>query len=107
MKTVAIIAVMLTSAAFGFAHAGTAGTEHSIQFPEARVELKAGEGKERVDVLCNICHSLDYITMQPRVARAQWTATVNKMIKVMGAPINEDDAKKIIDYLVANYGTGT
>ena len=44
--------------------------------------------------------------MQPPFSRATWTAEVNKMIKVMGAPINEDDAKTIINYLVATYGTG-
>jgi hypothetical protein len=44
--------------------------------------------------------------MQPKFSKAQWTGTVNKMRKVMGAPINEDDAKKIIDYLTVQYGTG-
>jgi hypothetical protein len=29
------------------------------------------------------------------------------MIKVMGAPIIDQDAKTIIDYLVTNYGTGS
>jgi len=28
------------------------------------------------------------------------------MIKVMGTPINEDDAKTIIEYLAAHYGSG-
>jgi hypothetical protein len=33
-----------------------------------------------------------------------WTAEVNKMINVFGAPIPAEDAKAIIEYLVANYG---
>ncbi|HAM52127.1 MAG TPA: sulfide dehydrogenase [Nitrospiraceae bacterium] len=78
---------------------------HSIALPTIRTELKAGEGKEKTETLCATCHSLDYITMQPRLPVAQWTATVNKMIKVMGAPINEDDAQKIIGYLTMQYGT--
>ncbi len=79
---------------------------HSIQIPVIPVQLKSGPGLEKVSTLCNICHSVDYITMQPPFPRATWTAEVNKMIKVMGAPINEEDAKTIINYLATNYGTG-
>ncbi len=106
MKTTIILMTVFILAAAGFAYAAPEESLHTIVLPELRVELKAGGGKDRTEILCNVCHSLDYITTQPRVPRAQWTATVNKMIKVMGAPINEEDAKKIIDYLVANYGTG-
>ncbi len=81
-------------------------TVHSIELPVVPVQLKTGPGLDKVSTLCNICHSTDYITMQPPFPRATWTAEVNKMIKVMGAPINEDDAKTIINYLVAAYGTG-
>jgi cytochrome c5 len=79
---------------------------HSIELPVIPVQLKAGPGLDKVSTLCNICHSTDYITMQPAFPRATWTAEVNKMIKVMGAPINEDDAKTIVNYLVAAYGAG-
>ncbi len=82
------------------------GSVRSIELPVIQVPLKPGTGMEKASTLCNICHSLDYITTQPEFPRAQWTATVNKMIKVMGAPINEDDAKTIINYLVAAYGAG-
>ena len=79
---------------------------HSIRLPEVPVVLQAGPGLDKVSTLCNICHSTDYITMQPKFSRAQWTGEVNKMIKVMGAPINEEDAKTIINYLTIAYGTG-
>ena len=82
------------------------GTVHSIVLPDIKTMLKPGPGMDKTSTLCNICHSVDYITMQPPFPRAQWTATVNKMIKVMGAPINEEDAKTIIDYLSTNYGNG-
>ena len=107
MKTAIILMTIIVLAAAGFTYAAPEESVHTIVLPDIRVELKAGEGKDRTEILCNICHSLDYITTQPRVPRAQWTATVNKMIKVMGAPINEEDARRIIDYLVANYGTGS
>ena len=79
----------------------------SIELPDVNILLKPGAGLDKTSTLCNICHSVDYITMQPPFPRAQWTATVNKMIKVMGAPIIDQDAKTIIDYLVTNYGTGS
>jgi hypothetical protein len=52
-----------------------------------------------------MCHSLDYIPMNsPFLDRKGWEASVNKMIKVMGAPIAEADAQKIVDYLAGQYG---
>jgi hypothetical protein len=32
-----------------------------------------------------------------------WAETVGKMVRVMGAPISENDQKLIIAYLAANY----
>lgn len=34
----------------------------------------------------------------------KWEATVNKMRKVMGAPIQEEDVAIIVKYLTQNYG---
>lgn len=95
------IAVLILA---GFAHGAPDATVHSISLPSIHIELKQGAGRQKTETLCAICHSVDYITMQPNFSRAVWTAEVNKMIKVMGAPINEQDAKTITDYLVAAYG---
>jgi cytochrome c5 len=86
--------------------ASDAGTVHSITLPNIQVPLKEGEGKPKTEAYCNVCHSTDYITMQPKFSRAQWTATVTKMIKTFGAPIPLEDAETIIDYLSTSYGTG-
>jgi sulfite dehydrogenase (cytochrome) subunit B len=106
MKKIVIIIMVVLAVTAGFVYAGSADSIHSIQLPNIRTELKPGEGKATVDVYCIMCHSLDYITMQPNFPLAQWTATVNKMIKTFGAPINDKDAKIIIEYLAAHYGTG-
>jgi hypothetical protein len=53
------------------------------------------------------CHSADYITTQPRnVANphAFWAAEVTKMQHVYGAPIDNETAQKIVDYLATAYG---
>jgi hypothetical protein len=79
---------------------------HSITLPVMEVHLKPGPGLDKVSTLCNVCHTLKYITMQPPLPKSTWSAEVHKMIKVMGAPINDEDAKTIIDYLNTAYGTG-
>lgn len=105
MRVLMILAV-IGMIATGIAYAASQEGTHSISLPETRVELALGEGKAKVETFCNICHSLDYITTQPKFSRAQWTATTTKMIKVMGAPISEEDARVIVDYVVVSYGTG-
>ena len=72
---------------------------------ERRLELKDGPGRAQVEANCGSCHSLDYVLMNsPFLDRNGWDASVTKMIKVFGAPIQPDDAKSIVDYLNANYG---
>ena len=80
-----------------FTAAATAG--------ETEVALKEGPGKDEVVARCAMCHSLDYIIMNDAILDwAGWEKTVDKMINVMGAPIDEADRKIIIDYLGRNYG---
>ncbi|TAN44255.1 MAG: cytochrome c [Nitrospirae bacterium] len=102
-KNITVIAISIVLSA-GLTFAGDMA--RSITLPDIKVELKAGAGKDKVETLCNICHSTDYITTQPPLSKAQWTANVNKMIKVFGAPIKEEDPGKIIDYLTVQYGSG-
>jgi sulfite dehydrogenase (cytochrome) subunit B len=75
----------------------------SITLPPDQGALTAGPGMEVTQGACQMCHSVDYITMQPRGGEAQWRGVVNKMIKVFGAPIAETDAAKIVEYLTATY----
>jgi hypothetical protein len=44
--------------------------------------------------------------MQPKMSKAQWAATVTKMVKAFGAPIPQEDADRISEYLAGAYGTG-
>jgi sulfite dehydrogenase (cytochrome) subunit B len=73
---------------------------------QERVRLMPGPGVEKVEANCAACHSLDYIQMNsPFLSSTQWEAEVKKMINVMGAPINEADAKAIVEYLSTKYGS--
>lgn len=72
---------------------------------EGDFRLKDAKGKELVTANCSMCHSLDYIPMNtPILDRKGWEGSVNKMIKVMGAPVAEADVQKIVDYLASQYG---
>lgn len=72
---------------------------------EADIRLKAAPGRDVVAANCSMCHSLDYVQMNaPFLDRKGWEASVNKMIKVMGAPVSESDAHTIVDYLASQYG---
>ena len=72
---------------------------------ESAVQLKDGPGRQLVEANCVMCHSLDYIQMNsPFLDRKGWEASVAKMVKVMGAPVSEADAKAIVDYLAGHYG---
>ena len=79
---------------------------HSISLPSIPVALSAGEGRTQVTRYCNICHSTDYIPMQPGFSEQKWAAIVHKMIKVYGAPVPEKAAAQIAAYLGAHYGPG-
>lgn len=71
---------------------------------ESKVQLKDGPGKDKA-AQCMACHSADYILMNSRfLDKAGWTASVNKMINVFGAPIAKEDVEPIAAYLAEHYG---
>lgn len=72
---------------------------------EASIKLAGGEQASMVQLRCSTCHSLDYIVMNsPFLTRAAWEAEVRKMMKIMGAPIPEDEVAPIVEYLTQHYG---
>ena len=78
------------------------GTSHA---DESRIRLRDGPRQELVRANCATCHSLDYIEMNSVfLNREGWQKSVDKMIKVMGAPIRPEDVPAIVDYLTMAYG---
>ncbi len=73
---------------------------------EKPVQLKQAPGLDTVEANCAACHSLDYVQINsPFLNAKMWDAEVNKMIKMFGAPIDEQDANAIKEYLIKNYGS--
>ena len=92
-------AVLLASLALAGASAllWGAGGEESVQ-------LKDAPGRDLTTGRCIICHSLEYIPSNaPAMNRAAWQKTILKMKDRFGAPITDEEAKQILDYLDSSY----
>ncbi len=77
----------------------------TISLPgEAGMAFKPGPGAGAVQANCLTCHSSAYVSTQPVLSKAQWTAEVAKMKNVYGAPIPDDAVPAIVDYLTTQYG---
>jgi cytochrome c5 len=71
---------------------------------EKDIQLHDAPGRDLVVARCSVCHSVDYVQMNaPVFDRAGWEKSVRKMIDAFGAPISDDDAKRIVEYLGSNY----
>ena len=67
--------------------------------------LKPGPGHDETAASCAICHTLNYIRMNsPFLTGDQWKAEVAKMRDAYGAPLDDDTAGAIVQYLSTNYG---
>jgi len=75
------------------------------KLPEETAAFKPGPNLEVVKNNCSGCHSADYVKTQPNMKSKKdfWQAEVTKMIKVYGAPIDDTDIPKIVEYLAATY----
>ncbi|GIQ79167.1 cytochrome c [Bradyrhizobium sp. RD5-C2] len=74
--------------------------------PEETAAFKPGPNLDVVQNNCTACHSADYIKTQPQGEKFKkdfWQAEVTKMIKVYGAPIDQVDVGKIVEYLSTTY----
>ena len=98
LASLAAIAVLSIGAAVG------APVNYTL--PEETAAFKPGPNLDVVQNNCTACHSADYIKTQPQGGKFKkdfWQAEVTKMIKVYGAPIDQADVGKIVEYLSATY----
>jgi mono/diheme cytochrome c family protein len=76
-----------------------------IDLPAETAKLKPGAGSDLASKQCLTCHSADYVSIQPPgKPLAFWKAEVEKMKKVYGAPIPDDQIEPIAQYLTREYG---
>src|SRR5437870_4757280 len=80
--------------------AALSAAEVQFVLPPETAAFKPKPGVELALANCAICHSADYISTQPSLSRAQWTASVQKMQQKYGAPIASNQVDRLVDYLV-------
>jgi len=79
----------------------SAASESSVSEEEAA----PGEDRELFIARCTSCHSVDYVSMHARFGtRALWEMEVAKMCNAFKAPLSDDEARRIVDYLARAYG---
>jgi mono/diheme cytochrome c family protein len=103
MKT-AFLSRFIAGTAIICATPGINAQSLKIELPPERPDFKPASGAELVTANCLICHSSEYIRIQPVLGRTYWEGAVAKMQKVFGANIPPDQVGPIVDYLVKNYG---
>ena len=64
--------------------------------------LISGPGSTLTENKCKICHELQHIT-RSRQSREQWADTL-KLMRERGAPIDDAETAKILEYLAKTYG---
>jgi hypothetical protein len=99
----AILRMLGIALATGLISATAAPISYTV--PDEVAAFKPGPNLDIVKNNCTACHSADYVNTQPPMKNKKdfWQAEVTKMIKVYGAPIDEADVGKIVDYLAASY----
>ena len=103
MTRARIAPILLVSAAVA---TGCFAAGLKIDLPAQTAALKPGAGSDIANGQCLICHSAEYITTQlPDKPLAFWRAEVEKMKKVYGAPIPDEQINVVADYLARSYGT--
>ena len=71
---------------------------------EDAIQLRDGSWRDLTAARCAICHSLDYIPANaPVLDRAGWQKVIQKMRDRFGAPITDEEAQQILDYLAGSY----
>ncbi len=87
----------------GVTPAGAAPVDYKL--PDETATLNPGPNLELAQNNCTACHSSDYIKTQPVMTSKKdfWQAEVTKMIKVYGAPIDDADVPKLVEYLSTAY----
>ena len=71
---------------------------------EDSIHLRDGNGRDLTAGRCAICHSLDYLPRNaPVMDRTGWQKSIQKMRDKFGAPITDEEAQQILDYLAGSY----
>ena len=96
---------MIATAILLLLSASGRGADRALPPETAALKTSALPGYEIAAKKCQLCHSADYISLQPPgMSLDQWSAEMVKMRRAYGAPIDDDDIKLLAVYLTTEYG---
>ncbi len=78
-----------------------------IELPKETGSFKSAPGSDLANGQCLVCHSVEYVLMQPPMKQAFWAASVKKMREKFGAAIADDQVEPLVKYLTDSYGVPT
>lgn len=96
-----IVGVMGILGATFDVHASNEKNQSSFTFPSDPISFQSAPGSQIATTYCLICHSAEYIYMQPPHSREKWGEIVRKMKRNFGCPIPESDIPTLITYLTS------
>ena len=70
----------------------------SVELPASQASFPPGPGSD-IAGKCLICHSAGMVLKQPALTQTEWTAEINKMRTVYGAPIDDSEVAALSAYL--------
>ncbi len=88
----------LSSTQQGFAEP-PARASLSITLPGDPMTFPPGRGSEIASSYCLICHSAEYVYMQPPHNARRWSEIVTKMKRTFGCPIQDAEIEPLARYL--------
>lgn len=94
-----IVGILLVSVGSGLFAGEDSNSQRSIIFPTDPFSFQPGQGQEIANSYCVICHSADYIYMQPPHSQERWTEIIKKMKHTFGCPIPDDSIATLASYL--------
>ena len=103
-RVAALAGLIAAGVLTGGAHGARADEASQTVGATEITSLRDGAGRDLTVGRCIICHSIEYIPSNaPVMNRSAWQKSIQKMREKFGAPITDEEAQQILDYLAANY----
>ena len=104
VRLVALVLAVAAAALVATPFTSPAATAVGVPPAAEITQLTEGPGHDLTVGRCIVCHSAEYIPSNaPAMNRAAWQKTIQKMRERFGAPITDEEAQQILDYLAMNY----
>lgn len=80
------------------------GSSAAMVLPSDPFSFQGGPGSAIASSYCGICHSAEYIYMQPPHSKERWGKIIHKMKTAFGCSISDDQIPTLVEYLVGQNG---